>query len=51
MVYDGNQNRYSNIVGHGYKILAEAIEKNLTYEIKCSHLIICGKEDRAGSCI
>lgn len=39
------------IVGHGYKILAEAIEKNLTYEIKCSHLIICGKEDRAGSCI
>lgn len=51
MVYDGNQNRYSNIVGHGYKILAEAIEKNLTYEIKCPHLIICGKEDRAGSCI
>lgn len=51
MVYDGNQPRYSRLVGHGYKMLAKAIEKNLAYEIKCPHLMICGKEDRAGSCV
>ena len=51
MVYDGNKKRYSHLVGHGYKILAKAVEKNLTYEIKCPHMVICGKEDRAGSCI
>lgn len=51
MVYDGNKKRYSHLAGHGFKILAQAIEKNLTYEIKCPHMMICGKEDRAGSCI
>lgn len=51
MVYDGNQKRYSHLVGHGYKILAKAVEKNLAYEIKSPHMVICGKEDRAGSCI
>ena len=51
MVYDGNQKRYSHLVGHGYKILAKAVEKNLDYEIKSPHMVICGKEDRAGSCI
>ena len=51
MVYDGNQKRYAYLVGHGYRILAKAVEKNLAYEIKCPHMVICGKEDRAGSCI
>lgn len=51
MVYDGNQERYSQLVGHGYRILAKAIEKNLAYEIKSPHMTICGKMDRAGSCI
>ena len=51
MGYDGNQKRYSRLTGHGYKIYAEAVEKNLSYEIKCPHMVICGKEDRAGSCI
>lgn len=51
MVYDGNQKRYSRLTGHGYKIYAEAVEKNQSYEIKCPHMVICGKEDRAGSCI
>ena len=51
MVYDGDQARYSKLAGHGFRILAEAIEADLPYEIKCPALLICGKEDHAGSCI
>lgn len=51
MVYDGNQKRYAAISGHGFKILAEAMEADLPYEIKCPALLICGKKDHAGSCI
>ncbi|KGM36879.1 alpha/beta fold hydrolase [Streptococcus sinensis] len=51
MVYDGNQERYARLAGYGYKIFSEAVEKNLSYEVKCPQLVICGKEDRAGSCI
>ena len=51
MVYDGDQKRYARIAGHGYKILAEAMELDLPYEIKCPALLICGEKDRAGSCI
>ena len=51
MTYDGNQKRYSQISGHGFRMLAEAMEKDLPYEIKCPALLICGKKDRAGSCI
>lgn len=51
MTYDGDQARYAKIAGHGLKILAEAVEKELPYEIKCPALLVCGKKDRAGSCI
>lgn len=51
MTYDGDQKRYSKIAGHGYRILAEAMEKDLPYEIKCPALLICGEKDHAGSCI
>ncbi len=51
MTYDGNQERYAKLSGHGFQILAEAIEKNLPYEINCPALLICGKQDKAGSCI
>ena len=51
MVYDGDQKRYARLTGYGYKIFSEAIEKKLSYEVKCPQLVICGKEDRAGSCI
>lgn len=49
--YDGNQKRYAQIAGHGYRILAAAMEKNLPYELKCPSLLICGTQDHAGSCI
>lgn len=51
MTYDGDQRRYSQIAGHGYKILADAIEKDLPYQIHCPALLICGEKDHAGSCI
>ena len=51
MTYDGDKKRYARLSGHGFRILAEAMEKNLAYEIKCPALLICGEKDRAGSCI
>lgn len=51
MVYDGDKDRYARLSGHGFRILAEAMEADLPYEIKCPALLICGDRDRAGSCI
>lgn len=51
MTYDGDKKRYAQISGHGMKMLAEAMEKDLPYEIKCPALLICGEKDMAGSCI
>ena len=50
-VYDGDQERYAKLSGHGFRILAEAVEKDLPYEIKCPALLICGEQDKAGSCV
>ena len=51
MEYDGDKKRYAKLSGHGMKLLAEAYEKNLSYEITCPALLICGEKDMAGSCI
>lgn len=51
MVYDGDQARYAKLSGHGFRMLAEAMEKNLPYEITCPALLIAGEKDHAGSCI
>ncbi len=51
MVYNGNQKRYAKLAGHGFRILAEAMEADLPYRITCPALLICGEKDRAGSCI
>ena len=51
MIYDVDQERYARLAGYGYKIFSEAVEKKLSYEVKCPQLVICGKEDCAGSCI
>ncbi len=51
MVYDGDQKRYAQLSGHGMKMLAEAMEKDLPYMISCPALLICGKKDHAGSAI
>lgn len=49
MVYDGDHQRYAKLAGHGFQMLAHAIEKDLPYKINCPALLICGKEDRAGA--
>jgi len=51
MTYDGDKKRYAKISGHGMKLIAEAMEKDLPYTIPCPALLICGEKDRAGSCI
>ena len=51
MVYDGDQERYAKLSGHGFRILAEAIGADLPYTIPCPALLICGEKDHAGSCI
>lgn len=51
MHYDGDQKRYAKLSGHGFRMVAEAIEADLPYEISCPALLICGEKDRAGSCI
>jgi pimeloyl-ACP methyl ester carboxylesterase len=51
MTYDGDQERYSKLSGHGFRILAQAMEADLPYEINCPALLICGGKDHAGSCI
>lgn len=51
MTYDGDQERYARLSGHGMRMLAEAMEADLPYKILCPALLICGEKDRAGSCI
>lgn len=51
MVYDGDQKRYAQLSGHGMKLLAEAMEKDLPYAISCPAVLICGRKDQAGSAI
>ncbi|MDO4866481.1 MAG: alpha/beta hydrolase [Clostridia bacterium] len=51
MVYDGDQARYARISGHGFRMLAEAMEADLPYALRCPALLLCGEKDRAGSCI
>lgn len=50
MTYDGDQERYAKIAGHGFRIIAEAIEADLPYKLNCPSLLICGKKDQAGFC-
>ncbi len=51
LTYDGDQQRYARLAGHGYRMLAEAVEADLPYAISCPALLLCGEHDRAGSCI
>ena len=50
MTYDGDKARYAALSGHGMRMLAEAMEADLPYAIDCPALLICGTQDRAGSC-
>ncbi len=47
--YNDQKQRFAKLVGHGYRMLADAVEADLPYEIKCPALLICGEKDKAGS--
>ncbi len=49
LAYDENPKEYAALAGHGYRILAEAMEANLPYRIDCPALLLCGEYDQAGS--
>lgn len=51
MDYDGDKKRYAGLAGHGFSMLAKAMEADLPYQITCPALLLCGEKDRAGSCI
>lgn len=40
---------YCKLADHGYRMLAEAMEADLPYDITCPALLICGKKDQAAS--
>ncbi len=43
------KDEYCKLSGHGMKLLAEAMEANLPYQITCPAILICGEKDEAGS--
>ena len=40
---------FCELADFGYRILAEAVEEDLPYEISCPALLLCGEKDMAGS--
>lgn len=49
MISGYEHNYYAALGGHGFRILAEAVELELPYEIDCPALLLCGEYDKAGS--
>lgn len=47
--YDGEKDYYCRLVSQGFRMLAEAIQLDLPYQIDCPTLLICGEKDKAGS--
>ena len=43
------RDEYAALAGHGFRILAEAVERDLPYAIDCPALLLCGEHDKAGS--
>ena len=43
------KDEYCKLAGHGFRMLAEAMEANLPYQIDCPAILICGERDQAGS--
>ena len=44
-----SKDEYCALSGHGMKMLAEAMEADLPYEIDCPMVLICGEKDQSGS--
>lgn len=48
MMNSYTKQEYCELAGHGFKILAEAIEKDLPYAVNCPTLLLWGEKDQAG---
>lgn len=44
-----SKDEYCRLSGHGFKLLADAMEADLPYVIDCPAILICGEKDEAGS--
>lgn len=49
MMGEYTKKEYVALTVHGFRILAQAIERDRPYRIDCPCLLLCGEEDRAGS--
>ncbi len=43
------KDEYCRLAGHGFGMLADAMEADLPYDIDCPAILICGEKDQAGS--
>lgn len=43
-----DKREYVDLAAHGYRMLADAIEAERTYDIDCPVLLLCGEKDQAG---
>lgn len=48
MICSYEKDEYCKLTGHGFRILAKAIEADLEYKITCPAILICGENDKAG---
>lgn len=49
LTYEGDPARNRKVAGHGFRMLAAAMEMDLAYALKCPAMLICGEEDRITS--
>ncbi len=49
MMLSYTHSEYCSLAGHGYRILAEAMDADLPYVVDCPALLICGDTDRAAA--
>ncbi len=48
MMEQYDKRSYCELAGHGYTMLADAIDANRPYDISCPALLLCGEKDQAG---
>lgn len=49
LTYAANPARNHQVAGHGFRMLADAMEEDLPCALPCPALLICGEEDRIRS--
>ncbi len=49
MMLTYSHDEYCSLAGHGYRILADAMDADLPYVVDCPALLICGDTDKAAA--